>query len=165
MAKNTERKQAHDMYVDQGKSGKEIAAFLGVQEVTISRWVNDGGWKAERDAKMNSSASQVQNIKQVIADITEQRLDLLIEMKQAKADGDKERLKNLNLLAVSLDDGISKWNKTLQNHEKENRLTLTIYLEVMQDVFNNMRHKDEKLHSQTLDFQEMHVQFISKKLG
>jgi predicted transcriptional regulator len=165
MAKDRERSIAKELYVEQGKSGKEIAALIGVQEVTVSRWVTDGGWRAERNAKLNSSTSRLENIKKVIDDITEQRLNLITQIKEATANGDKEALVVLNLTAVSLDDGISKWNKTLLNVDKSSRIDLALYLEIMTDVFGSMRAYDEKLHNQTLDFQENHVQFMSKKLG
>lgn len=165
MAKDKEKKIAKELYVEQGKSGKEIAVTIGVQEVTVSRWVTEGGWKGLRDAKLNSSASRLENVKKVISDLTEQRLDINEQIKAARSAGDKALEFDLNKMAVSMDDGISKWNKTLSNLDKSSRITLTIYLEVMQDIFDTMRLKDEKLHTRTLDFQEMHVQFISKKLG
>jgi transposase len=165
MAKDKERRNAHDLYVNYGKSGKDIAQLLEVQEKTISKWVNENGWKSERDARTNSAEKGRANLEQVIANIAEQRLEIDQLRRQAVADGDRTTVLQYDKEAASLADQVAKMNKTLLNFDKNNRLTLAIYLEVMDDVFSNLRAQDEKLHNLTLDFQESHSQFISKKLG
>lgn len=163
--KDQQRIIAKSMYVDQGKQGKEIAALLGVSEVTMSGWVKDGRWKEEREARLNSLSERSENIKKVISNLTEQRLEIDLMRKEATAARDKETIYLCDAQAVGIADQISKWNKALISLDKNNRLTLDLYLEVMDEVFKSMMAYDNPLYMKTLDFQQAHVEFISKKLG
>jgi hypothetical protein len=49
--------------------------------------------------------------------------------------------------------------------DSENRISLGIYLEVMNDIFKNLEHFDKDVYLKTLDFQESHLSTISIKLG
>ncbi len=168
MAKTQERKLAKDLYVKQGKSAKEIADFLSVSEKTVGVWKQDkkdGDWDALRNAHLNGKALRVERIKDVITGLTEQRLELMDLISEARQREDKNEVVELQKQAVKLDDGISKWNKTLENFDKENRVTLSIYLEVMDSIFKSLQATNDKLFIQTLDFQEQHLNEIALKLG
>ncbi len=165
MAKEKEKSVARLLYVEHQLSQKEIADKVGVQEKTISVWVNENGWKAERDARINGPLKQIENIKSVISSLTEQRLELEEQRKSAKKLKDKELEFDLNKQAVGIADEISKWNKALSNLDKSNKITLEVYLHVMDDIFSALQQEDRALHTLTLDFQERHIQFMSKKLG
>jgi uncharacterized protein YjcR len=165
MGKDTERGIAWKMFVVQGKTQKEIAITLRLQEKTVSQWVNKNGWKAERAARNNSIAERAENIKKVISNITEQRLKLEEERNAAKVAGNKELEFDLDKQAVTLADEISKWNKTLASLDKDRRITLDVYLEVMDNIFKALNHFNNALYLQSIDFQEAHVQDMCTKLG
>lgn len=165
MAKDKEKSVAHLLYVEHHLSQKEIADKVGVQEKTVSIWVNENGWKEERHARVNGPRKQVEDLKQVISSLTEQRLSLEEQRKQAIKAKDKELEFDLNKQAVGLADEISKWNKALSHLDKTNKISLETYLHVMDDIFSALQAEDYALHSTTVDFQEKHIQFISKKLG
>ncbi|MRG45508.1 hypothetical protein GFS24_10300 [Chitinophaga sp. SYP-B3965] len=165
MGKDKERSIAWKMFVVQGKTQKEIAITLRLQEKTVGQWVNKHGWKAERNARQNSLAERSENIKKVISNITEQRLKLEEDRKAAIVDGNKELEYELDKQAVVIADEISKWNKALLSLDKDNRITLDTYLEIMDDVFKALGHFDNALYLKTLDFQEQHIQTMSLKLG
>ena len=63
MSKEKEKKTARRMYVELNMTGKEIAEELAVTEKTVSRWVNEFGWAAERNARAISATHQTENIK------------------------------------------------------------------------------------------------------
>lgn len=165
MAKITESKLAKEMYVNQLKNAKEIATFLGVQEKTVGNWVVKGNWKAERDIQLSTSTKGRDSLKKVIANLAERRVEIFADRRKAAEIEDKKWLITLDTEAASIADQISKMNATLKHYDQENRITPSVYLEVMQDVFNALRQADEKLHLKTLDFQEAHAQFICKKLA
>lgn len=165
MAKDKEKSVARLLYVEHQLSQKEIADKVGVQEKTVSIWVNDNGWKEERQARINAPRKQVEDLKQVISSLTEQRLELESQRKNAIKAKDKALEFDLNKQAVGIADEISKWNKALSHLDKSNKITLETYLYIMDEIFSALQAEDFALHSQTIDFQEKHIQFISKKLG
>ena len=86
-----------------------------------------------------------------------------IEFAQLEQDGEKEL--ELRKKAVALSDEISKQNKTLLNIDKENRITLGVYIDVMDDIFSAMRSMDEKLYMKTIDFQTQLIRLKTQELG
>lgn len=163
--KTKEMSTARFMYVEQGKDGKEIAAAVRVSENTISSWIKKGHWKAERDARVNSLSQRAENIKRVISNLSEQTLNLQEQRKVAVNNKDIEEVRNIDEICVGIGDQVSKYSKALALLDKNNRITLDVYLQVMQEIFNALRAHDMKLYMQTIDFQEAHVQHVSVKLG
>ena len=49
--------------------------------------------------------------------------------------------------------------------DKDSRITLDVYIDVMEDIFKCMHASDQTLHFKTLEFQETHLRYISQKLG
>ncbi|MDD3458816.1 MAG: hypothetical protein PHO74_05020 [Weeksellaceae bacterium] len=164
MAKKNERLLAKELFVNQGLTAKAIAQKGLAAEKTIGVWVKKYGWKKLRDAKQNSTDNRAERIGQVIETLTEQRLELFTAIAEAKKAKDNEQLAQLQKEAVGIDDAISKWNKALENLNKDNRISLSVYLEVMEDIFRNLQAYDTGLHLKTLDFQEEHLNTISMKL-
>lgn len=164
MAKSRERTIAKELYVNQGLTAKAISEKGLATEKTIGNWVRKFGWKKLRDAKQNSTNNRAERIAQVIETLTEQRLDLFSAISEAKKNKDNEALTALQKEAVGIDDGISKWNKALENLNKENKISLSVYIEVMEDIFKNLQAYDPELHLKTLDFQEEHLNTITFKL-
>ena len=165
MAKEKEKRIAFDYYTNQGLTAKAIADIVNVSEKTIGNWVDAGNWKAVRDANLNSSQSTFKNIKDLVSELTEQRLEINIEIKEAKELGDNEKVLSLRKQASAISQEVAIQNKALEKLEKEAKVSLGVYLEVMHDVFKNLEHYDKQLYLKTLDFQEIHLSTISIKLG
>lgn len=164
-SKDTERLNAHNMFVKQGKTAKEISIILKVQEKTVGSWINKGGWKAEREAEHNTSPKRIENIKRVIGNLTEQRLELEEDSKKAERNNDTAKKRALDAQAAALALEVAYWNKALANLDKTTRISLEIYLEVMDSVFSDMKRYDNDLYLASIDFQRQHVETISLKLG
>ncbi|WP_407323891.1 helix-turn-helix domain-containing protein [Tenacibaculum maritimum] len=160
MAKNEERIKAKELFL-LGKNQNEIAAALNVQPKTIGQWVKKYGWKNERDARLGSSKSQIQNIKAIISSLAEDRIALSNTIKKAKEDGDKELIQESQKEISKIDNAAAYWNKALTNLDKENRISLSVYLEVMDDIFKALQKHNPKLFMKTIEFQEQHLSNIS----
>lgn len=165
MAKEKERKTAHILFVEQNKSQKDIAQLLGVTEKTVSDWVNKNGWKEEQTARNASPARRINNIKAIITGLSEERIELSTQVRAAEQDGDEKTANSIRERISKIDDAVSKWNKTLENIDRENQITLSIYLEVMDRIFNALRLYDTKLYMNTVEFQEQHLHRITIELG
>ncbi len=161
------RKEAHDLYVNDGLSNKEISERLKVSEKSVSKWINDneGLWKEERRAAVVNSKQQAGNIKEIIRMLAEDKLDILQRIDEAEKEGDKELVMELRKQAASLDNSVNAWGKQMENMNKENRITLSVYLEVMDRVFDAMKTANPHLYYESLDFQEEHIYDVSKLLG
>ncbi len=162
------KKEAHDLFVNDGLTAVEINQRIGVSQKTLSAWINEnsGAWKKERDARMNNSAKQGDNIREIIGIMSDNKLKLLRDISDAEISGDKELLLTLRKSAATLDDAVAKWNKALQEMSKNgNRITLSIFLECMDMIFDKLRVYDADMYQQTLDFQEALVNEQTKILG
>ena len=101
---------------------------------------------------------RIDNIAAIINDLSEQRLKLSSELKQAeKNDGDKTVVALIRKSIAGIDDGISKWNKTLASVTKEDSISIAIHIKVMEQLFNSLRKYNEGLYLKTLEFQEYYV--------
>jgi len=166
MAKERERKTARILYVEQGRTAKDIAELLNVAEKTVSAWVNKYGWKPARTARITNKDNRVENIKQIIDGFAQIRLDLQNELnKLIKENGDKNEINNIRQELARIDSGVANWNKTLENIDKNSRISLSEYLYVMESIFDALRNFDTDLYVKTITFQEQHVNDISIKLG
>lgn len=165
MAKPKQRTQARDLYISANKSQKEISEILGVSEQTLSKWAIEDKWKAARDAKLNTARERAEDIKEVISQLTARRLEVFGEIKQAREIEDNNLLLALKKEAASLSQEVASQTKALEKMDKEYRIGLAVYLEVMDDIFKSMAGYDQVLEKTTLDFQEFHLSTISMKLG
>jgi uncharacterized protein YjcR len=170
MAKLKEKEIAKKYYVDHFRAQKEIAEDLGITEKTVSKWVAEGKWKALRDAKMNSSETQTNNLKSLISELTDKALEIreainIIEAKGKKAtEEEKVELLDLKKEATRISQEVAMYNKTLAQFQT-GKLPLGVYLEVMEDVFKELQNYDKEVFLKTLDFQRAHLQTIAQKLG
>jgi hypothetical protein len=182
MSKETEQKIAKELYINQNKTPEEIAHKTGVTLRTVQRWIKDGNWKKLRDAKANGSPQRIERTQLVVDSLTDRRIQLIKDETKARKEleeleelGDYEELKEekailrvkvetLRAEAASIDDAISKWNKRIENLNKEGKITLSIYMEVMERTFEALRLYNEPLYMQTLDFQENHLEDVAAKL-
>jgi len=165
MAKEKERRTARILYVEQGKNAREVSDLIGIPEKTISQWVAKGSWKTERTARQASPVRRADNIKQIITNLSEERLELDRKIKAAESSADTEKLTKLREEVSRIDDAVSKWNKTLENIEKESRVSLTTYLNVMDQIFTAMRQYNTRLFMDTIEFQDDHLHKVCQTLG
>ena len=182
MSKETEQKIAKELYTNQNKTPEEIAHKTGVTLRTVQRWIKDGNCKKLRDAKANGSPQRIERTQLVVDSLTDRRIQLIKDETKARKEleeleelGDYEELKEekailrvkvetLRAEAASIDDAISKWNKRIENLNKEGKITLSNYMEVMERIFEALRLSNEPLYMQTLDFQENHLEDVAAKL-
>ena len=165
MAKERERKLARILYVEQKKTAKETAEMVGVSEKTLSDWVTRYKWKLERDARDTSPTKRINNIENIISGLADERIELGRRLAESEKAGNRQDVDDIRKQISKLDDAVSKWNKTLRDINKESRIPLSTYLEVMQSIFDALQAYDPKLYMQTLNFQEKHIHVISLKLG
>ena len=165
MAKDKEKRIAFDYYTNQGLTAKAIADIVNVSEKTIGDWVEKGNWKAVRDANLNGAQTRSANIKELISELTDQQLEINIEIKEAKAIGDKDRVIALRQQSATISQEVAIQTKALERMDSDNKISLSTYLEVMNDIFKNLEHFDKDVYLKTLDFQESHLSIISIKLG
>lgn len=163
MAKEREKKIAKILFVEQGKTAKEISKLANVSEVTLSKWINDndGAWKRERNARLSNPSVRTDNIKQIINDLSEQRITLHHQLKEAESHSDLEETTRLRESIARIDDAVAKWNKTLSTIDKDSHVTLSTYLSVMEMIFDALKSFNENLFFDTLDFQEVHLNEVS----
>lgn len=170
MAKHREREVAKKFFIEYFKTQKEIAEDLGITEKTVGKWVAEGNWKALRDAKLNSNEQQVANLKSLIGEYTEKALAILEQIKVLEAKGksitpaEKDELVELKKESTRISQEVAMYNKTLTQHQS-NKLPLSTYLEVMEDIFKAMQGFDKDTYLKTLDFQKAHLQTIANTLG
>jgi uncharacterized protein YjcR len=164
MAKDKERRLAKELFL-QGKTQKEIARLSKVQEKTIGEWVKKYGWREERDARFNSAKSHTESLKKLIGKLTERRLDLIRSMDKAQQENNDDTYDSLQKKANTIADEVSKYNKALQSLDKENRISLAVYINVMESIFNSVQVYNAKLYMELLDFQDNHLTEVSLKLG
>lgn len=162
-----EQAQAKTLFIELGKSQKGIAEMLGVAEKTISRWVNEGNWESERAARQMAAQNIRQNGKLAMGNLSEILLELQTKRNEElkKEIPDKTEIEELDKKILSYTHAIAQAGSQVSKIIEENKITLSVYLQVMEDVFNNLMAEDSSLHAKTLDFQERHIQFICKKLG
>ena len=165
MAKQKERRIAQIQYVEQNKTAKEISRGLNVTENTVGSWIRKYGWKQLKEAKVMSYKKDVDNIKAAISHIAQSRLDVEENIQLAISNNDKEEETRLRKIAYSLAGEVGLFNKSLERLDKENKISLSKYLDVMDSIFKSMQAEYPKLFIQTLDFQESHINEIAIKLG
>lgn len=161
------KKEAHDLYVHQGLSNKEISEKLRVSEKSVSKWINekDGLWKTERHNAVINVKHQGDNLKEIIKMLADDKLEILKQIDEATLLGDRERELELRKQAASLDNSVNAWGKQLAEMNKKNAITLSVYLEVMTRIFDAMSVQYPDIYYKTLDFQEQHAYEVAKTLG
>ena len=164
MAKTQERILAKELFF-QFKLQNEIARIVCVQEKTIGDWIKKFSWKQERDARFNGAKNQTQQIKKLIGILTDERISLIKEIEDSKHLKNVDETKNLQKRANEIADEVSKYNKTLLTLDKENRISLAVYIDVMESIFKSIQKYNPKLYMELLTFQEEHLSEISLKLG
>jgi len=141
MAKPEQRKLARVMFVEQGKTRRDIAAAIGVREKTVGDWVSQGGWEALRTEHVSRQDNVVRNLKALVNQKTEQ----IQELEATRMD--PETLGKLY-------DQLSKATKALDVARGENDITLSVRVRVMEWVFGDLQAEHPDIYGKLIDFQE-----------
>lgn len=168
MAKAKEKITAHNLFVNRFKSQKEIAGILKTTEKTIGKWVKDGNWKQERNARSNGTKQRSERIKEVISTLTDDHLSVLksIQTYEGKEDPKSKKLvESYRKQSSALSQEIAIHTKALERIDKDYKISLSVYLEVMDDLFEHLREHDKETYLKTLDFQNQHIQHVAQKIG
>jgi len=183
MARNIKKKEyeklkraAYEYIVIQEYSQRETAEMLGISEKTLSDWARAGNWRELRKARQSAVSTANNNLKNIISLLSAERLNKENEIHEAQHAGDKELELKLRKEASIISDDISKINKSLKDNEKSNGITLGLYIDIMDNIFNNLRVSNLKircpkcrteidLYSETLEFQAALIQRKTIELG
>jgi transposase len=155
MAKTNEKKIARILYVQQGKSAKEVSELVGVREQTVGQWVELENWKTLRASHSSSPEERLKNLRTVVDKLAERQLEIM----------DKPEYDNKETDLAKNADQISKWSKAIEAVKRENEIPLSLYVRVMDRVFTALHMHDQNLFIKSLDFQEKHLAEISSKLN
>ena len=160
---DNKRKIAHHYYVEKNYTAKQVAEMLDITPKTVGEWVRKYAWKQERQAREISVRSREGNRDQVLSDLAtdRRRIRELIMEQEASPQPDRELIRELRKQISRIDDAVSKWNKARITAQKDERVPLDIYLQVMDNIFDSLRLFDMELYTRTLDFQEQHIYQIS----
>lgn len=164
MGKTKERTTAKQLYMS-GKSQKDIAKLVNVQEKTISNWVSKFGWKQEREARFIGRRTQEENLRKLISDLAEKAIRIESEMELARKRDETNKFLELQTELNRVTDAASKWNKQYEAIVKENKVSLATYIQVMEQIFEAVRKYSPKLYMEMVEFQEEHLTEISLNLG
>ena len=160
MDNESKRRMARILFVEKGKNAREIEAEGFGTQKTIGRWIKKYNWKDLRDQFVNGPKQQIANIKQLIGSLTERRLANEVQLEQLPSD-DKDTIADLHRDNIRISDEVSKWNKTLENLDKANKVGLSVYCHVMEEIFHALEKYDPQLFANTLDFQEDHLKNVA----
>lgn len=158
MAKDTERTLAQVLFVHEGKTAKEIAAQLQVNEGTLSGWVKKGNWKALRDAHTNKPDKLVADLRELISALTVRRLEL--ERRVPVDDEDKAIIAQEK---VNLADEVAKWNKTLEKAQDDSIISLADYIRVCEDLFPELYKAFPRQVKELAEFQRRHIDTVAMR--
>lgn len=163
MAKKKEQTLAERYFVEFLKTPEEIEELLEVSARTVRSWVTKGNWKAIRDARLNNTGSRAENIKKVISDLTESSLFNLKQIAEAEALGNREAALAFKKESTRISQEVGMWQKALEKLDKNYKISLSTYLEIMEEIFQSLQEYDQELYLKTLSFQKIHLQNIAQK--
>jgi transcriptional regulator with XRE-family HTH domain len=170
------KRTAYEYVVVQDYTQAETAEMLGISQKTLSEWARTGNWRELRKSRQSAASTANNNLKNIISLLSEQRLRIEQEIRDAQAAGDKDEELKLRKEASVISDDISKINKSLKDNEKSNGVTLGLIIDVMDDIFNNLRAFDLKircpkcgteidLYGEMIEFQSMYIQKKTIEIG
>lgn len=148
MAKDAERNVARIMFVEQGKSRKEIAEQLQVREKTVGDWATKGGWESLRAAHLTNTQNVTRTLNDLIATYSE-------KLAAMERDKDLALTEQVVKEKARLVDALVKTSKTLEVVRSENDITLSSRVRVMDWVFTMLQKHDPAMHVALVDFQSL----------
>ncbi len=105
----------------------------------------------------------MENLRKLLGTLTSERLELQNEIERAKQSNDLELEGDLRKKANGMANEVAHYNKTLEQLDRENKIPLVVYIEVMDEIFHDLQRAHPKLYTKTIDFQENHLTKVSKK--
>ncbi len=165
MAKDRERSHARVLYVDKGKTAKQIALEVGVNENTIGKWIEKFNWKKDKAAKILNKESREENIIEIIGSFAAERLELQKDVKTAIKAGDKETANEIRKQIAQIDDSVSKWNKTYETIKKESEISQLVMINVADIIFKHFDSRYPHLQKESTEFQEIFISEIVELYG
>lgn len=140
MAKDAARGVARILFVEQGKTRKQIAEQLQVREKTVGDWAAKGNWQDQRTAWLTNS----QNVERALRGLIQTYSEQLTALEEERGDP-KEKAR--------LVDALVKVSKSLEVVRSEQDITLSTRLRVMEWVFAELQKADPATHLKLVDFQ------------
>lgn len=162
---DNKRKIAHHYYVEKGYTAKQVAEMLSITPKTVGEWVKRYAWREEKEAREISATNRDKNRDEVLSDLATDRMKVreLILQEEDKPQPDRTLIREWRKQISQIDDAVSKWNKAKMTAQKNDRIPLDVYLQVMDNIFDSLRLFNPELYADTLDFQEQHVYEISNR--
>lgn len=157
--KTHERALAKELYM-RGLNQKEVANRVGVQERTVGAWVKKYGWRTERDARINSDAGRISSLKSIIGNLSEERLNI---MRKLEKERDPKKITELNQRGLHIAGEVANYNKALESLQDQKRVSLAVYIDVMEQIFNALQLHSPKLYLKLVDFQQDHLAEVAIK--
>jgi len=148
---------ARKLFVDDGKSGKEIAELLNISEKTFGAWAKKYGWKQTKNAKAVSQQQRLENIYNIIDQLAEERIKL---SHQESMETDNAKLKETRERIAQIDAGVANWNKTLLNVNKQNAVNQWTLLQSIEIIFKQFDAAFPHLRTVSIEFQEFFINQI-----
>ena len=124
-AKTQERDYAKLLYTKEFLSQKEVAERVGVTEKTISKWSNEGNWKALRQSMIITKEEQLRNFYAQLDELNTQI---------------KKREEGKRFATNTESDTISKLSSAIRNMETET--SVADIVEVMRKFINHIKITD-----------------------
>lgn len=142
MAKPEQRKLARVMFVEQGKTRRDIAAAIGVREKTVGDWVAQGAWEDLKTEHIGRQDNVVKTLKELVQRKAQECLTL---------DSDPDSDPSVKAKAY---DALSKATKALDVARGENDITLSVRVRVMEWLFGELQGAHPEVYRMLVDFQE-----------
>lgn len=169
MSYKNKRANARRLYMEGNYNQKEIASIVGVTEKTISNWANQDKWKDTKTALLLSDKQSEENQRLATSNLGEMMLSVQRErellMKVKEEDRDRGAIMELDARIISIADAISKMNSKYFKMNKDNSVNYTVYMKVMESIFDALRNYDEELFRKTIAFQMAHSQEMAVKIS
>ena len=161
MAKDRERAHSRILFVDKGKTAKQIAIEVGVNENTVGKWIEKYNWKRNRAANILSKESRQENLIEIISSFASDRLELQREVKELiENKADSESINDVRKQIARIDDAVSKWNKTFTSVKKDNEINQLILINVADIIFKHFDSMFPHLLKESTEFQEYFINEI-----
>lgn len=137
--KNQKRELAYQLYMNSSVTFKEVAERVGVQQKTLSRWAQEGGWQDEKAARSVTKPKLLQNFYQQI-----------LKTQEAAQEEDRP-------LTYQEADQLAKLANAVEKIEKDN---LSTYVRVLEGYNNWLKDVDLELAQKNVEYM---TEFLQKK--
>ncbi|SHJ75774.1 Phage terminase small subunit [Hymenobacter daecheongensis DSM 21074] len=141
--KSRERELAKELFLQGGKTQKEIAGMVGVTEKTLSTWAEVGKWDVLRSGRLSTTTQAVVNMKEMLRLRSE---EILTDMRDGSATRYGDELLKITMAIEKLEGSTS----------------LTTYIQVLQEFMLFVGGKDHTFRGQLADCQSA---FLNSKAG